>query len=174
MADDFQRTVLERLDAITKKLDNVEAKVDNLVTKVGNIETKLDNIETEVHRLSATQMNEQTRQKNAVKSNTTALNRLPFTADGIPWPPEIKQPETFNNLAVSGAQDLPGQRGVRNPWSKNDSKAFLCAAVPDYDDGESDTDDDDESGDKARTRRMRVIVAMGGSIVQVVAQSHRL
>ena len=168
-------TLATDLSTLTKTVvsnhDVVLARLDALDTRVGKIDERVERIETDVKVLAAARANEAVRLANTLKACDAPLKALRFDCVGQLWPTHVKQPATLLDLAVSGAETKPGT-AMRADWNVARSRAFLRAAVDGYEtDG---TDGEGEIGAVARTARIKVIQAVGGDVVAVLATTYKL
>ena len=125
---------------------------------------RLDEIAATVSMLKAEHSNENVRRYNSVRPVGAPLAPLPFTYEGKPWPQGVQQPARMLDLAVSGAEQLPGGGGRPN-WNRGMSRSFLKHAVAQLPD---DSDGEDEGSSQSRTSRLRVVQLMGGSFERVI------
>ena len=131
-------------------------------SRLDKIDGRLDKIVTSVARLEASRANDDARRYNSVRPVGATLRPLPFTHDGLPWPAEVMQPQRMLDLAVSGAEQLPG--GGKTNWNRGLSRRFLATAAAPMGD---DTDGEDEGSVQSRTSRLRAVQLMGGSFERV-------
>ena len=147
---DLTAALKEALAPVLVRLDALEASVARL--------------DASVARLDAARANEDVRRYNSVRPVGASLAALLFTHDGRPWPADVQQPARMLDLAVSGAEQLPGGGGGRPNWSRGLSRRFLASAMAPLGD---DTDGEDEGSAQSRTSRMRVVQLMGGSFERI-------
>ena len=142
-----------------------------VLTRLDRIETRLDRIETRLDRAEAKGANDAVRMANGLKSLTAPLTQLLFNHSGGAWPADVAQPSCLLELAVSGAESMPGTH-TRPDWNRAKSRVFLATAVAGY---ESDSSEGEgESGHKSRTARLKVIEVMGGSFERVIGSVYKL
>jgi hypothetical protein len=145
----------------------LKTDVGALKTDMGALKTDVRTLTESVNLLQRKQRNEEVRRSNAIKSLSQTLTKFEYNTRGEPWPQDVDQPATFNHLSVSGAEGLPGNPGVKSGWNKEKSRKFLTQAILGY---TTDSEGEDENGPRARTRRLKVIDALGGQHERVVAQ----
>ncbi len=162
LAPMLKEILKEALAPLLARMDKIEARMDKIDSHLDKIESRLDTIDTRLARLEAARANEDVRRLNSLRAVGAPLAPLPFTHEGAPWPQDVQQPARMLDLAVSGAEQLPG--GDRPNWSRGQSRRFLACAVAPPDD---DSDGEDEGTLQARTTRMRVMQLMGGSFERV-------
>jgi hypothetical protein len=97
-----------RLDKIEGRLDKIEVSVARLEVSVARLEVSVASLEVSVARLDAARANEDVRRHNSVRLVGAPLAPLPFTYEGLPWHADVEQPARMLDLAVSGAEQLPG------------------------------------------------------------------
>ena len=130
---------------------------------MARLDASVARLDASVGRLDAARANEDVRRNNSVRPVGAPLTPLPFTYEGLPWPADVDQPARMLDLAVSGAEQLPGGGGAPN-WNRRKSRRFLANAVAPLGD---ETDGDDEGSTQSRTSRLRVVQLMGGSYERV-------
>lgn len=140
------------------------ARMDKIDSHLEKIDSRLDKIAATVAKLEAEHSNENVRRYNSVRPVGAPLAPLPFTYEGKPWPQGVQQPARMLDLAVSGAEQLPGGGGRPN-WNRGMSRSFLKHAVAQLPD---DSDGEDEGSSQSRTSRLRVVQLMGGSFERVI------
>jgi hypothetical protein len=138
------------------------ARMDDIDSHLKKIDSRLDEIATSVVKLEAAHSNENVRRYNSVRPVGASLAPLLFTYEGKAWPQDVQQPARMLDLAVSGAEQLPG--GGKPNWNRGMSRRFLAHAVAPLQD---DTDGEDEGSSQSRTSRLRVVQLMGGSFERV-------
>ena len=154
-----------RLGAVETHLGAVETRLGAVETHLGAVETRLGSMEASVKLLEAAQANDTVRTINSLRAVSAVLAQLRYTHDGKPWPAAVPQPARFVDLAVSGAEMLPGAvGGGRSTWSRAKSRTFLACAAPPTGD---ESDGDDEGSMQSRTSRLRCVELMGGSFERV-------
>ena len=160
---DLAAALKEALAPMLKEaLAPLVARLDKIDAKIANIDAKIAKIDATVAKLEAERCNESARRSNSVRPVGAPLVPLPYTYEGMPWPQDVQQPARMLDLAVSGAEQLPG--GGKPNWNRRMSRRFLIHAVaPLYD----DSDGDDEGSSQSRTSRLRVVQLMGGSFERV-------
>lgn len=154
---------------------DISAMKDDILTMKGDILTMKDDISslrTAVVRADCARAVDSARLANRLKSLTARLVALPFDCNGELWPQTVDQPTRMIDLAISGSEHVPGERRVSG-WNRLKSRAFLAKAVSGYD-ATSGSDGEGEEGSKARTARLKVIEAMGGSYERVIGSNNTL
>ena len=161
------------MGGLDARVGGLEAAVGALVARVGGLETAVGaldargaRVEASVLQLVGARANDVARLANALKACEAPLRPLPNSCNGRPWPADVAQPATLLDLAVSGAEAKPGTN-ERAKWNREQSRAFLHAAVDGY--ATEGTDGEGETGSKVRTARVKVIQAMGGDVAAVLA-----
>jgi len=152
-------------------LDQLKAALEPIISRLDRLDTRVDSLATSFAAAEACACAERAnlavRAANALMSLTTPL--VPFATDvhGAAWDPDVAQPPTLNDLAVSGSESIPGHTGAasRSTWTRAKSRAFLKASVLGYADDVSDGEG--EGGAKSRTLRMKVIEVVGGTFERV-------
>jgi hypothetical protein len=163
--------VESRLDAVESRLGAVESRLGAVESRLGAVESRLGAVEGRLDVLESAHGNDRVRLNNSLKASTAPLQPLPFDRDGNKWPGAVEQPPTMLDLAVAANEAKPGM-AEKPAWNKARSKAFLKAAVAGYD--AEGSDGEGEVGDKARTVRIMVIQAMGGSVPEVFSTLYKL
>jgi hypothetical protein len=154
-----------------KQHEETLTAIADLSTRVSALETRVGALETSVGALTIASDNQRVRVANSMKGNVEPLQPFRFDCFGRPWPAGVAQPATLLDLAVAGNETKPGLT-VKSNWNREKSRAFLELAVDGYaTDGGGDAD---ENGNKARTRRMKVIQAVGGDVASVFSTQYRL
>ena len=166
----------EKVTALDEKVTVLDVKVtaqggrlEGVESSVRMLESSVRMLDSSVRVLNAASANDRMRVNNSMKANVALLQPFSNDRDGNPWPAAVRQPPTLLDLAVAGNENKPGLF-EKPSWNKACSKAFLKAAVVGYD--EEGTDGEGESGDKARTVRIKVIQAVGGNVASVFSSQY--
>jgi uncharacterized coiled-coil protein SlyX len=160
-----------RFDKMDERLDVMDARLDTQGAQLVALSAAVAELRDEANLQRTVRLNAEQRLKNALKGLTAPLEPLKFDALGAVWPSAIAQPVKFIDIAIGGSENVPGGHATSG-WNKQKSRAFLARALPGgY---ESDSDNEGENGDKARSLRMRVIECMGGRFERVVSSLHHL
>jgi uncharacterized protein YoxC len=163
--------VKEQVTGVQQQVAGVQQQVTEVKEQVGGMQQQMTGMQQQMEKQAAAQANADTRMLNSMKALAQPLAKLKYTASGDNWPATVEQPPSLLELAVSGAENVPGT-ARRSGWSKEKSRAFLKVVLPGgY---ESESDNEGENGDKARTMRMRVIESVGARFERVVASVHHL
>lgn len=167
-----------RLDKIEGRLDKMDGRLDTIEGRLDTIEGRLDGLDKQVAEiaggltlLQAEGKNSAVRRSNSVKFLGANLTPLPYDHLGNPWPADVPQPARFLDLAVSGAEMLPG--GGKVNWNRRKSRAFLSCALEGQDAEESDGEGL-EGSTQSRTSRLRVIELMGGNFERITGAVYAL
>ena len=176
--DSLEQRFDARLGAIDARLDAIDARLDATDARLGAIDARLESTDARLGAINASLQAAEAsravgraRTANGLKALRADLVPLPFDRDGRPWPPGVAQPRRMIDLAVSGAEHVPGET-TTSGWNRGKSKAFLAAAVDGY--STDGTDGEGEAGAKSRTARLKVIDVMGGSYERVIGAVYAL
>jgi len=153
--------VESRLGAVESRLGGVESRLGGVESRLGAVESRLGAVESRLDVADALRENEGARLANRHKALTAQLVPLPSDLDGRKWPEGVSQPFTRLALAVSGSEAVPGTSS-RSAWSCRNSRLFLRASVPGYDEDDG-SDAMGESGSKSGVRRGGTGIVGGGS-----------
>lgn len=168
----LKEALREALKPLETRMGNMETRMDGMEGQITGIAADVAEVKIKVAVLLNINANADVRTINSLKPLTANLMKLPYTYSGQPWPAGVAQPKRMVDLAVSGAETLPGMvGGGKSQWNRGMSRAFLAHAAPPT--GE-ESEGEDEGTVQSRTSRLRCVELMGGSFERITGAVYAL